>query len=764
MCALMPPAPASASASLHFQIVGEHHQAPHDKMFAVPTFACTLHTPAPSVGSKAELCVHLLVRVLRLLGALLAFTPFCQAHRHPFADASHHFFDPPNALITPLKIPPQPYSPPQGATIGSHKTHPAAASTSTMPPAADAGTTPTTDPDKYGYVLSEQDQAHAHNNKFEAAADFQGPVKKRSCTDPLFLLLLLGAWAAMTWIGREAMSGGHVEVLTHGYDWEGNICQGATPVFMPINIKTMGVCLAECPITYNPAINYCIGNVAPTEDNILNGYCLPQYPTKEVMNRCYITNSTALELYNMAKAYKNDLDVSILTEFYGDVLNARAYIFGIGFGAALILGFIWTWILRTPWLIHIAVWVVNMLVWAFLGALGALMYLWSDDWKDDLPQTHTDREIWAAKGLGIVFLVLCGLWLCMLVFLRKRINLAIGLVKEAARAVISMPLMVLYPFLQAAGLLLFLVPWSFYSINVASMGHFEARTFQGLSVNPTAVNRPNITVQRFQYGAGSTEYAWYMLFVLLWTAQFIIAVGQITLALAVSTWYFTRDKGGIGSGTLCSAMSVTGCYHLGTAAFGSLIIAVVEFVRAVIAWMQKKAKQSEYKAAQYLLCCCQCCLWCLENVLKFVNKNAYIQTAVNGTGFCTSGKKAFFLIARNILRIGAVSLVSEFVIIIGKVFISVCAGGISYYSMSFFLEDKIHSPIGPTILVVILAWFTADMFCQIFSMAVSTLLQAFIADEEMFGPDEQYACPELAAYIEENGGGGGEGGGGGRGE
>lgn len=41
--------------------------------------------------------------------------------------------------------------------------------------------------------------------------------------------------------------------------------------------------------------------------------------------------------------------------------------------------------------------------------------------------------------------------------------------------------------------------------------------------------------------------------------------------------------------------------------------------------------------------------------------------AVNGTSFCTSGKKAFFLIARNILRIGAVSLVSEFVIIIGKV-------------------------------------------------------------------------------------------------
>ena len=601
------------------------------------------------------------------------------------------------------------------------------------------------------YMLSEKDQQHAANKKFDAAADFQGPVKKRSCTDPLFLLLLLASWAAMSWVGWEALKTGHVEVLTNGYDWEGNVCQGATPFFLPINIKTMGVCLEACPTTYNPDTTYCIGNLPATPDNILNGYCLPQYPTKEVMNRCYITNSTAVEMYNMAKAYTDNLDASYMSEFYADVLNARTYIFGIGFGAALVLGFVWTWILRTHGLIFVAVWAVNFLVWAFLGALGYFMYRWSDDWKDDVPQTHSDREIWGAKGLGIAFLVLCGLWFCMLVFLRKRINLAIALVKEASRAVIAMPLMVLYPFLQAAGLVLFLVPWCFYSINVAAMGRFEPRTFSGLSVNPTAAP-PTIIVQRFQYGAEGSEYAWYLLFVLLWTAQFIIAVGQITLALAVSTWYFSRDKDReIGSGTLCTAMATTGWYHLGTAAFGALIIAIVEFVRAVVAWVQKKAKESKYKAAEYMLCCCQCCLWCLENVLKFVNKNAYIQTAVNGTSFCTSGKKAFFLIARNILRIGAVSLVTEFVIVIGKVFISVLAGGISYYAMTFWLVDKIHSPIGPTILVIILAWFTADMFCQIFSMAVSTLLQAFIADEEMFGPEERFASPELARYIDENG-------------
>lgn len=119
------------------------------------------------------------------------------------------------------------------------------------------------------------------------------------------------------------------------------------------------------------------------------------------------------------------------------------------------------------------------------------------------------------------------------------------------------------------------------------MGHFEPRQFKGIGIDLLGQN-PLITVQRFQYGATGAPYAWYMLFVLLWTAQFIVAVGQITLALAVSTWYFTRDKRAIGSGTLCRAMNVTTRYHLGTAAFGSLVIAVVEFIRAVVAWLQKK--------------------------------------------------------------------------------------------------------------------------------------------------------------------------------
>lgn len=73
------------------------------------------------------------------------------------------------------------------------------------------------------------------------------------------------------------------------------------------------------------------------------------------------------------------------------------------------------------------------------------------------------------------------------------------------------------------------------------------------------------------------------------------------------------------------------------------------------------------KLLQAVLCCVQCCLWCLEKCMKFLNKNAYIQTAIFGYSFCTAAKKAFFLIARNIMRVMAVGVVSEVVLILGKV-------------------------------------------------------------------------------------------------
>lgn len=115
------------------------------------------------------------------------------------------------------------------------------------------------------------------------------------------------------------------------------------------------------------------------------------------------------------------------------------------------------------------------------------------------------------------------------------------------------------------------------------------------------------------------------------------------------------------------AFGQTILHHLGTVAFGSLLVAIIRTIRAVVSYFQRKLKKQHNKLAEYLLCCVQCCLGCLERCLRFVNKHAYIITAIYAYPFCRSTRKAFWLLLRNILRVAAVNMVATFVLVIGRV-------------------------------------------------------------------------------------------------
>mmetsp|Transcript_1386 Transcript_1386/g.3082 ORF Transcript_1386/g.3082 Transcript_1386/m.3082 type:complete len:161 (-) Transcript_1386:44-526(-) len=133
--------------------------------------------------------------------------------------------------------------------------------------------------------------------------------------------------------------------------------------------------------------------------------------------------------------------------------------------------------------------------------------------------------------------------------------------------------------------------------------------------------------------------------------------------------------------------------------------------------------------------------------MKFLNKNAYIQTAIYGYSFCKAARKAFFLILRNVLRISAVAIVSSFVLIIGKLFIMIGTTLLAYMAMEQQLDGMVNYLWLPTLLICFISYFTAEMFNEVFGMAISTILQCFVADEEMFPVAERFAEGDLAAMI-----------------
>jgi len=375
------------------------------------------------------------------------------------------------------------------------------------------------------------------------------------------------------------------------------------------------------------------------------------------------------------------------------------------------------------------------------------LHYYADEWENADPVVYSDDYILGARIFSYIFYGLAALLLCMICYLRKQIQLAMGCVEEAAGAVKDMPMIVFFPFLQAAGLMIFMVVWVAYGVFVAGMGKLKIETID----NPID-DTLKLQYRTFEFDTMTQQFGWYLLFAFFWTSQFIIAIGQLAIAMAFAKWYFSRDKRSVDSGTALTQICVAFTYHLGTAAFGSLIIAIVQMIRAVISYIQKKAKQADNKVATAVLCCMQCCFCCLERCLKFLNKNAYIQTAIFGKSFCASARDAFFLILRNIARVGAVSFVSSGVIFVAKILIVSLVTILTYFVLNETIADQLNSVFGPLILTACLSYFFADMFMDIFGMGISTILHCFIADEEMFDGDECFARGELKDWVDQHGG------------
>ena len=68
--------------------------------------------------------------------------------------------------------------------------------------------------------------------------------------------------------------------------------------------------------------------------------------------------------------------------------------------------------------------------------------------------------------------------------------------------------------------------------------------------------------------------------------------------------------------------------------------------------------------------------------MKFINRNAYILTAVNGSNFCKSAKEAFHLILRNCVRVVVLDKVTDFLLFLGKLVVTTTVALLSFFYFS----------------------------------------------------------------------------------
>ncbi|XP_031621563.1 CTL-like protein 2 isoform X2 [Contarinia nasturtii] len=432
-------------------------------------------------------------------------------------------------------------------------------------------------------------------------------------------------------------------------------------------------------------------------------------------------------------------------------------------------------------LIVIAVmrWVARPLVWlSILGVIVMLgfatyysftQYVYFRDRPPTDVNVHTNLSLWINTllqkpstwlTLGIVAAIVLIIILLVVLVLRKRILIAIALVKEGSKVVSSIYSTVffpIFPWILQIIVTAFAVAVGLYLSSIGTPKNQVLRMSEepnchcfgnashykdGVTCDPFIFNAfckaGNALCEKAACNFKEIEsprivpyFQALNVFGFFWGIFFVSALGEMVLAATFATWYWTFHKKDVPYFTLTVGLGRSIRYHLGTVAFGSLIITICRVIRVILEYIDEKLKKWDNEFTQCVLCCCKCFFWCLERFLRFLSKNAYIMCAIHGKPFCSSARDAFNLLMRNFLRVVALDKVTEFLFFLTKILITVGMGAVTYvYFTSERYDDKLNYVQVPVVIVMFATYLIASVFFGVYSMCVDTLFLCFLEDCE----------------------------------
>lgn len=125
----------------------------------------------------------------------------------------------------------------------------------------------------------------------------------------------------------------------------------------------------------------------------------------------------------------------------------------------------------------------------------------------------------------------------------------------------------------------------------------------------------------------------FLLFLSLYfTQQVLQSCVHVTVAGTVATWWVAPDESGCCSKAVCNSFIRTVTTSFGSICFGSLLVAILQALKSIAS-----AAQSNDDLA-FIACIAQCIIGCLQSILEYFNKWAYIYVGVYGYSYIEAGK------------------------------------------------------------------------------------------------------------------------------
>ena len=221
---------------------------------------------------------------------------------------------------------------------------------------------------------------------------------------------------------------------------------------------------------------------------------------------------------------------------------------------------------------------------------------------------------------GLIYLILAGLNLFIYFSWRKRIPFSASLLKCVV------DVMKIYP-----------NTWNLTIFAILSQATFTALyvvTLTAISLKYSDQIKSGANIQLEGVDIASMLY---IVFSMYWSMQVVENVVHTSVCGVFATFYFLHGTGAAIIKPVWNSFSRSMTYSFGSIAFGSLIVAIIQFVRFLI--NSTRNDRDNLAAA-----CADCLLGMIEGLVRYFNYYAYVHVAIYGKPFIQSGKDTWELI------------------------------------------------------------------------------------------------------------------------
>jgi len=323
-------------------------------------------------------------------------------------------------------------------------------------------------------------------------------------------------------------------------------------------------------------------------------------------------------------------------------------------------------------------------------------------------------------------------WCCK----SKSINFVIVAVKATIRILYDVPTLILLPSLHTAmrAIVLVLGVWGFALI--VSVG--EVAAYDVHSWVPKGVART------FDHTQDERLFILAYIFLAAWVYELLLALQQFVVAYTIQIWYnapLNNGKKKVPCAPIVRAFFMGITYHLGSLAFGAVLLACFRLLYAMVTLFHGQAKKKDDEDANAVTravtgCCC-CCLSCFEQILRYLNAGAYVMVAVNSDNYCQGADRALKLAAGEFVAIGALEGSTFLFQTLGNIAIPTAGGYLTWLMVTHLeqfndvgSEDFIAQPKMIAVVGGLICLGVSVTFMSIFGTVSDAMLFAFMTDEE----------------------------------